>query len=317
MNTGKHIEKITRLIQETLKDVSSTNIYSNYKIKNIGGRNREIDVLVECAINGMSMKIAIECKDYKTPVPVEKIEAFKSKCDRIKGISKKVFVATNGYQADAISAASDFDIELYHLKEMSPEIITSWLPIKMLKPVIKFMPHFEIHVVGNQSDIIDGSENILIYFYENKEVFTLVHFLWNKFIVLKYDELKSYLHFKFIKRLSGEPINKHYLIPFKVSLAGVYILGKKEIKLPVKTIKGTVDAWLEETPANILEARSYSDKNGVINAKTLSVKVGNEEQTDLIIHKNKISFFHTDSNGHVFPLKKLFSYNPKSGKFEN
>jgi len=89
MNNGKQIEKLVRLIQEALKDFPGTQIFSNYKITNNSGRKREIDVLLKTNINGYEIIIAIECKDYKTPIPVEKIEAFNSKCQRIKGISKK------------------------------------------------------------------------------------------------------------------------------------------------------------------------------------------------------------------------------------
>lgn len=39
---------------------------------------------------------------------------------------RKFFVATNGYQADAIEAARDFDIELYNLIDISKKQITEW-----------------------------------------------------------------------------------------------------------------------------------------------------------------------------------------------
>lgn len=140
MNDGKKLEQLVRFVQETLKNVPDTEIFSNYKIENISGRKREIDVFIKSQINGMDIKIAIECKDYKNAIPVEKIEAFNSKCQRINGISKKIFVATNGYQADAIEAARDFDIELYNLIDISKKQITEWLPIKQLNPNIKLQP---------------------------------------------------------------------------------------------------------------------------------------------------------------------------------
>ena len=52
--------------------------------------------------------IAIECKDYEKPVPVKDIEAFNTKCDRIKSINKKIFVSKNGYQKDAIPKIKRF-----------------------------------------------------------------------------------------------------------------------------------------------------------------------------------------------------------------
>ena len=86
MNDGKKLEQLVRFVQETLKNVPDTEIFSNYKIENISGRKREIDVFIKSQINGMDIKIAIKCKDYKNAIPVEKIEAFNSKCQRINGI---------------------------------------------------------------------------------------------------------------------------------------------------------------------------------------------------------------------------------------
>ncbi|MCB0853259.1 MAG: restriction endonuclease, partial [Bacteroidetes bacterium] len=108
---------------------------------------REIDILIKSSINGMEILIAIECKNFKKPIPVEKIEAFHSKCLRIKGISKKVFVSSNGYQADAFGAAKDFEIDLYHLNEISQNAIVEWLPqIKQLNANIKIKLPYKISI---------------------------------------------------------------------------------------------------------------------------------------------------------------------------
>jgi len=126
---GKSLENIIALIQETLKDSPNTNVFKNYKIENTAGRDREIDVLIKSNINGFNMKIAIECKDYKARVSVEKIEAFDSKCRRIKGINKKVFISSNGFQLDAINAAKEFDIELQIASNLDSNFVANWFPI--------------------------------------------------------------------------------------------------------------------------------------------------------------------------------------------
>lgn len=79
MNDGRKVEKLVRLIQEAIKDFPNVEIFSNYEIKNKSGRKREIDVLLKTTVNSFEIIIAIECKDYKNAVPVEKIEAFNSK----------------------------------------------------------------------------------------------------------------------------------------------------------------------------------------------------------------------------------------------
>src|SRR4051812_33154350 len=109
---GKELEKIIKLIEDTLKDSSNTIVYNNHKIKNTGGRYREFDVFIESKISGHEIKIAIECKDFKSKIPAEKIEAFETKCKRIPTINKKIFVSSNGFQAEAINVAKDCGIDL-------------------------------------------------------------------------------------------------------------------------------------------------------------------------------------------------------------
>lgn len=82
-------------------------------------------MFIESTVNGYQIKIVIECKDWKSTIPVEKIEAFESKCKRIKGISKKVFVSQNGFQKDACDAAADFDIELFTANKLDRDSVHS------------------------------------------------------------------------------------------------------------------------------------------------------------------------------------------------
>ena len=99
---GKKFERVNRLIQETFKDSSSTEILSNYKIESEAGQKNEIDILIVSKVNGFDVKIAIECKDFAKKIPIEKIDAFESKCNRINKINTKVFISSNGYQKGAI-----------------------------------------------------------------------------------------------------------------------------------------------------------------------------------------------------------------------
>ena len=81
---GKNIERLIKLIHESLKEIPNTRIYPNHRIKNTSGRKREIDLYVSCQLQNLEINIAIECKDYERAVSVKEIEAFYSKCLRIK-----------------------------------------------------------------------------------------------------------------------------------------------------------------------------------------------------------------------------------------
>ncbi len=317
MNNWKHFEKLVRLIQETLKNIPSTEIFSNYKIENKSGRKGEIDVFIESSINNMEIKIAIECKDYRKPVSVEKIDAFNSKCQRIKGISKKVFVSSNGYQADAYNAANFHDIELYNLSEISRDKISEWFPITQLKPNLRLQLPFKIHVFGDESDIerVQREKKIVIHFFKEKESILLEHLLWEN-VIENQNEIKNYMLFDFIKKMGKEKSRIETRIPFSIDFEGIYILGKDGKELEVSRIESEVIGWFDELPADITEARKYVKKDSNIEASIVSLDVGKEEKADIIFtNKNDISIFHTKQDGKIYPMKTFCIYDPKTDKF--
>ena len=87
-NTGKQLERVVRLVEESYKDSANTQIFSNYKLPNKDGEEREIDLLIVSKINGFEICIAIECKDYNTRVSVDKIDSFQGKCSRLPQIHR-------------------------------------------------------------------------------------------------------------------------------------------------------------------------------------------------------------------------------------
>ena len=159
-NKGHQLEKTIRLIQETFKDSENTKIFSNYKIPNESENKREIDVLIVSKINDFEIYIAIECKDYSKKIPVEKIEAFQSKCDRIKKINKKIFVSSKGFQLDAINSAKYYGIELFTAEELTSDALLNLMPIKQIKPEI-------LPIISNAVLTFDAEEKIIDEIKEN------------------------------------------------------------------------------------------------------------------------------------------------------
>jgi len=318
MNDGKKLEKLVRLVQETLKNLPNTEIYSNYKLENISGRNREIDVFIKSQINGMGIKIAIECKDYKNAIPVEKIEAFNSKCQRIKGISKKVFVSSNGYQADAIEAAKYFDIELFKLNEISKKQIAEWLPIKQLKANIKLQLPFKIQLQGTEDEIKNiPNEELTVHYYENRPSILITGFVWNAVVVPKQRIIQNYMLLDFMKGNCKKENDRYTRIPFVLDLKGVYILGKNDKKLNLNKIESEVVGWYDETPAHIIEAKTYEKVDTNPDATIVSLDVGKEETAEIVMtQKDDFSIFHTKKDGQTFKLVTLASYDPKTDELK-
>ncbi|MGC2962941.1 restriction endonuclease [Paraburkholderia graminis] len=73
---------------------------------------RQIDVLVTQQIGQYEMKIAIDCKDYKTPVDVKGVEEFMGMVEDV-GAHKGVLVCPAGFSASAKKLAKKRQIELY------------------------------------------------------------------------------------------------------------------------------------------------------------------------------------------------------------
>nr|WP_321486307.1 restriction endonuclease [uncultured Draconibacterium sp.] len=318
MNDGKKIEKLVRLIQETLKNIPNTEIFSNFKIENNSGRKREIDILIKSCINNMDIKIAIECKNYKKPIPVEKIEAFNSKCMRIKGISKKVFVSSSGYQADSYEAAKDFEIELFSLDEISEKEISEWFPIKKLRANIKLQLPFNIQIQATEEEIKKiPNEQLTIHFYEKDNPILISGFVWNSVVVPEQNTIQSYMLLDFMKGNCINEKDKQTRIPFSLNGKGIYIIGEGNKKLNILKIESEIVCWYDEVFAHVIGAKNYKKVDSTTEASVVSLDVGKDEIADIVLtNQNDISIFHTTKDGQVYQMRTLASYDPKTDKLK-
>lgn len=77
---------------------------------------REIDVLLSTEISGYPIQIAVECKNYKSPISVGKISEF---LDKLKDVGlpsrPSVFVSTSGFQSGAKRRAAEEGVQLLDL----------------------------------------------------------------------------------------------------------------------------------------------------------------------------------------------------------
>jgi hypothetical protein len=116
-NSGKKYEELVRDIQhsliaaENIPSLSNINIEKNKKIKDRSGIEREFDIYWEFEIGGSIYRSVIECKDYSTPVSIEKIDAFIGKTSDIPGL-KLIYATRTGYQSGAKIKAEQHNIQL-------------------------------------------------------------------------------------------------------------------------------------------------------------------------------------------------------------
>jgi hypothetical protein len=121
--TGKEYEKFVANLYQAILDSekycnhNNITIEKNKKIIDNNGKYREFDLYWEYELGGLTYKTVVECKDYKSPISVEKIDALIGKVKDIPDLLKLVFASKNGYQSGAKEKAIKNDIELLIVRE--------------------------------------------------------------------------------------------------------------------------------------------------------------------------------------------------------
>lgn len=101
---------------ESVGLVTPIKIEQRVKIPAPYGRPREIDILLTYRDSeSKERRAAIECKNYKNAVSVEKIDAFTTKCRNLR-VDKAIFFSKNGFQQAAIASAGYNNIQLVELR---------------------------------------------------------------------------------------------------------------------------------------------------------------------------------------------------------
>jgi hypothetical protein len=123
-NDGKDYEQFVALLQQALLDAESLTeqknieIQLNKKIVDSCGIEREFDLYWEYELAGITYKTVIECKDYNSRIPLEKIDALIGKIRDIPDL-KAVFATRKGYQSGAETKAEHNRIDLLIVREQN------------------------------------------------------------------------------------------------------------------------------------------------------------------------------------------------------
>jgi hypothetical protein len=97
------------------------------------GADRDVDVLIEGRLNMFDVRIAIEAKNYKNRVGVEKVEALCTKLRDI-GADLGVMVSSMGFTEPAKAAALANDIQLYEVYDQRLDNTSLFLPVRLVLP---------------------------------------------------------------------------------------------------------------------------------------------------------------------------------------
>src|SRR5450631_1116179 len=128
----------------------------------LDGRNsrtkRDVDVLIEGRLNAFAVRIAIEAKNYRARVKVDKVEAFHTKLDDI-GVDLGVMVSSKGFTKPAKNLADAKGIQLYEVYDQRLENTTLRLPVRHIAPdVVGYQVEFRHRAGGPFSISADWSQ---------------------------------------------------------------------------------------------------------------------------------------------------------------
>lgn len=119
MKSYTEYERFTQEVYQQLSNYHHLGIKTvqhNIKLKGYSGCEHQIDVYWEYEKDGISHRVAIECKNYNKNVPKEKVCAFRGVLDDLDDV-EGIMVSKKGYQQGAKEYANHYGISLKELRE--------------------------------------------------------------------------------------------------------------------------------------------------------------------------------------------------------
>lgn len=120
----------------------------NYRVRGRSGRRRQLDVTISQSVASIPLFIVLECKRYKRPVGIEKVEAFVTKLRDVKA-DVGVMISASGFDEGALASARENKVYLKTYREADETDFwqrfvqaDSWLNIMAYKPTISHVSMF-------------------------------------------------------------------------------------------------------------------------------------------------------------------------------
>lgn len=118
MNPNTEFERFTQRVYQKLVNndvLKHTTVEHNKKLKGKSGCEHQIDVYWEYEIAGNMHRVAIECKNYDSLVPVGKVRDFQGVLSDLNNING-IMVSKKGFQEGAKKFAAEYGISLKELR---------------------------------------------------------------------------------------------------------------------------------------------------------------------------------------------------------
>lgn len=108
------IYELGMYLEDWVENILKAQGYSTQRRVRLNGKNgkSEIDIIAKRWIRGSEERIAVECKNYKSKVPVDEIRIFKSKIDDLE-FKNGLFAVYTDFTSDASEWGNHCGLELW------------------------------------------------------------------------------------------------------------------------------------------------------------------------------------------------------------
>ncbi len=137
MSTKKKGDLLENVVEQLCSGIKGIKVTRNAKVLGEQSKvNRDVDVLIEGQVGAFEVKIAIEAKNYSSPVGVEKVESLITKLKDI-GSNLGVMVCPLGFYESAKNLAFANGIKLFEVYDPTLGNSKLFIPLRYVEPVIR------------------------------------------------------------------------------------------------------------------------------------------------------------------------------------
>jgi hypothetical protein len=161
---GRMVEQVVAALHQG----PGVTVERNVRMRPAGGQGakREIDVLLTSQVAGYPVRFAIECKNERKPIGVERIDAFAGKLTDVGiPVAYGIFVSASGYTRDAVGAA-----RRYGLRALTLDDLTKKLPESVMQALQTVLYMFlSVESFNFQNFIARETEPGELWWFKNKD----------------------------------------------------------------------------------------------------------------------------------------------------
>lgn len=156
-------EIFEKFVNKILKDLTSdTLVQTDQSLQGERTKqSRKVDILIQRPVGNYCINIAIECKDFKSPVNVASVEETIELFHDV-GVNMGVIVAANGFTSAAQTVGERAGLKLYNLTDTDNHNWKASLKIPTLC-YVKNLKKFNFSITYPRTNLIQAKNSYMLY----------------------------------------------------------------------------------------------------------------------------------------------------------